>query len=320
VDQRIASTITDLLERVPGYTGYRSLEDRRDDDRRLRETIANAIDRIVQKLTDVSATLAEQRNLAAISTIERLVGSTRLLGDRVRTASYGYGGIFTDRSVDEVALEQLRQFDISFEQEVGKLGDLATRIASSPDGPLDADITAYQDELNRVAHLFDERSTVVDQGRPSKDVAVLKMLEPTVAPRPSPLSGLTVGDAFSVDGDNFIAEATIEFSDASGTLTLTKAGTGDDGNEIWFLGGSDEARGTVRLAPADSPAEVPSGGTVAKATVTANGEAASSVPAEYGYTGGTGTATSFWYAIGGEPRTFTGTSLEGSDIQVYGHA
>src|SRR5690348_24937 len=98
MDKQISSTISTLLHRVPGYTGYRSLEDRRDDDKRLRDSVADQVDAVVTTLGGVSARLAADRNLTHISVVERLVGATRLLGDRVRNASYGYGGIFSDRS------------------------------------------------------------------------------------------------------------------------------------------------------------------------------------------------------------------------------
>ncbi len=205
--------IENLLNQISGYTGYRSKEDRRDDDRRLREAIANSLGTTVATLGGVSAKLAEQRKLTHISTIERTVGATRLLADRVRTATYGYGGIFTDRSVDDFALTQLRQFDNAFQQEAKSLDDLANRIAASPDGPLDTDITAYQTELNRLGLLFDARAAVIDTARPNKDATVLSLLEPPAAPKVSPLAAIRIGDALSILGDNFLVDATVTFTD-----------------------------------------------------------------------------------------------------------
>lgn len=320
MDKQISSTITSLLHRVPGYTGYRSLEDRRDDDRRLRDAVADQIDAIVTSLGGVSASLAAERKLTHISVIERLVGAARLLGDRVRNASYGYGGIFTERSVDSVAIEQLRQFDAAFKSDVDNLQSLAQRLASSPEGPLDTDISAYQDELNRLSRLFDARTEVVDTARPNRDSGVLAMLEPTIEPRPSPISTLKVKDAFSVLGDDFIVDAAMTFTGDSGSLNLVRAGKDDQGKDLWFAGGSDGSTPTARLTESEAGAGETSNGTTATLTVATTESKNPEVPAQYGYTGGTDSSVSLWYTVGNETRHFTGTAVDISDIQVYGQA
>ena len=313
-------TIGNLLNSLPGYTGYRSKEDRRDDDRRLREAIAKSLDGTTATLTGVSAKLAQARSLTHISTIERLVGSTRQLADRVRTASYGYGGIFSDRSVDEFALDQLRQFDNAFQQEAAKLDSLANRLAGSAGGPLETDIQAYEAELLRLGTLFDARGAVVDTARPNQDASVLALLEPPATPRVSPFSALRIGDALSVLGDDYIVDATVTFTERERTVTLARVGEGSDGNATWLVGGTTEDVGSATLteAPADSISTA--SGRTAQAVVASKAETGESVPAQYAYTATNGSTVTFWYSIGGETRSYTGKSIEDSDISVYGQA
>jgi hypothetical protein len=312
--------IESLLTQVPGYTGYRGREDRRDDDRRLRESIAGSLDRTVSTLTRVGATLAEQRKLAQISMIERLVGTTRLLGDRVRTATYGYGGIFTERSVDEFALDQLRQFDHSFQQETASLDELANRIANSPEGPLDVDLAAYQNELNRLGQLFDARSAVVDTARPNRDASVLAMLEPPVEETPSPLAALRIGDALSILGDNYLVDATITFSEPDRQVTLARVGEGEDGAAQWLIGGTTADIPSAKLSEQSAGAVSTASGRAAQAVVATGSQAKEGVGAQYAYTANAGETVTFWYSIGGETRSFAGTVVEDADIEVYGQA
>ncbi|GIW04183.1 MAG: hypothetical protein KatS3mg059_0803 [Thermomicrobiales bacterium] len=60
--------------------------------------------------------LAEQRKIQDVGAVDELARAIRHLIDRITTATYGYGGLFSDRNVDEVALDQLRRFDESLLQ------------------------------------------------------------------------------------------------------------------------------------------------------------------------------------------------------------
>lgn len=312
--------LRDLLVKAPGYTGYRAKEDRRDDDRRLREAIAADLDTTVRTLTGVGAELARQRKLTHISTVERLVGSTRRLADRVRTASYGYGGIFGDRSIDEFALDQLRQFDAAFETEAKALDALANRISGSADGPLDVDLKSYQTELDRLGLLFDARGNVVETAKPNRDAAVLALLDPKTQPKPSPLASLRIGDTLSILGDNFLVDATVTLSEADRQVTLARVGEGPEGEKQWLLGSTAGDVGSARLTETDASSDVPAGGRPAEAQVATGAESKQGVAARYGYTSNANGGVSFWYALGNESRFFTGAVIEDDDVEVYGQA
>ena len=312
--------IDSLLNRVPGYTGYRSKEDRRDDDRRLRDTIAASLDATTAILTSVSAKLASERKLTHISTVERMVGSTRHLADRVRSASYGYGGIFTDRPIDEFALDQLRQFDNAFQTEAKQLADLAGRIDASPEGPLEADINSYQSELNRLGLLFDARGAVVESARPNQDAAVLSLLEPPAEPKVSPLASLSVGDTLSILGENYLVDATVTLSEPDRKVTLSRAGHDAQGAPVWLVGGTTEELASARMVESESDSTTPANGRSAQAIVSTGSETRDGVAAQYAYTASTEGSVSFWYSIGGESRSFTGAAIDDGDIAMYGQA
>jgi hypothetical protein len=316
LERRISKKLFD----IPGYRGYRSLEDRRDDDRRVRDAIASALGNTSSTLTRLGARLAEERKLQQISGVERLVGNTRHLADRVRTASYGYGGLFTQQPVGAIALDQLKQFDVAFQNEVATLDEIAERLSSSPEGPLPVDIAAYSDELVRLNRLFDARTQVVESAQPSQDAEVLSLLEPPAAPVVSPVSSLNLGDAFSVLGDDFIVDAVVILREPERTVQIVRAGNDPDGQAIWFVGGTTGDVPSARLSEAERGTVNVASGRNAEMTITTRDGANESVPAQYAYTASTGDAVTFWYSVGNETRSFAGTSIVDADIQVYGQA
>lgn len=311
--------IQGLLSRVPGYDGYRSKENRRDEDKRVREASADSLGAIVDALTRKNAALVADRNLTHVSRLERLVGQTRLLADRIRTATYGYGGIFTDRSVDEFALDQLRQFDITFQSELESLGSTAQAITSAAQ-PAEDDFSALETELGRLTTLFDGRIQVIDTARPTQDQRVLDLLNTAAAPKPSPLSGIGVGETFSVLGDNFLTDAIVTLTDGDLSLTLARVSGDRAGEGEWFMGSSDPEIGSARLK------ELPAGdrkmdqSRPVRVTVQSSKGAEDEVAGQYILMPGADDAVDLAYSVGAETRQFTGQTVNDMDIETFGTA
>lgn len=310
--------ISGWLAKVPGYTGYRTKENQRDEDKRLRVAIAGELDAIVSQLTRFGADLAAKREFVHISAIETALADTRHLGDRIRNASYGYGGIFTDRPIDDSALNQLRQFDGALQREVTSLKARATA-ATTPDG-----LTGFRDALRDISTLFDSRSGVVDQGRPTADQTTLAMLDRPVAATPSPLLDVAVGDAVSVLGDNFTVDATISLVYNDARIKLVRIAGDKQVGERWLLGSSSievwpsadlvETSGTTSLVPLNSPG----GGSSAIMSVEGPQGKDTDVPVTYGFTQTDDSAINLEINIGGERRAFTGKILNDIDVEIYG--
>jgi hypothetical protein len=311
--------IRDMLRRIPGYNGYRDKENRRDEDRRLRESIADAIMLSADQLTQYNARLSADRELSSLSRVEALVGQIRLLADRVRTASYGYGGIFTERSVDEAALDQLRQFDLALQREVQALGTaVSTLTASTP--PSDANTIAVTDELGRLNLLFDSRTSVVDEGKPTREAKVLDLLDTTPPPKPSPLMSVNRGDALSVLGDNFVADATISLATDDGPLQLIRVAQGDQG-ATWLLGSGVPGIISARLTEVTSEGS-PSYQTMNRATATIDTEKGrqEGVAAQYAAQTDNAGSLQLTLLIGDAPQVFRGNEIRDIDVEIYGAA
>ena len=311
--------IRDMLGRIPGYNGYRDKENRRDEDRRLRESIADAIMLSADQLTQYNARLSANRELSSLSRVEAIVGQIRLLADRVRTASYGYGGIFTERSVDEAALDQLRQFDLALQREVQALGAaVSTLTASTP--PSDANTSAVTDELGRLNLLFDSRTSVVDEGKPTREARVLDLLDTTPPPKPSPLMSVNRGDALSVLGDNFVADATISLATDDGPLQLIRVAQGNQG-ATWLLGSGVPGIISARLTEVASES-TPSYQAMNRATATIDTEKGrqEGVAAQYAAQTDNAGSLQLTLLIGDEPQVFRGNEIRDIDVEIYGAA
>lgn len=314
----VESRISDLLHKVPEYSGYRDKENRRDEDKRIRESVANDVTNSVKRLTQYNADLSAARELSHLSRVEDLVGRVRHFGDRVRTASYGYGGIFTERSVDEAALDQLRQFDLALQREVASL-DAAIANTTSSMPPRNEAVRELSEELDRLNLLFDSRTGVVDQGKPTRDDRVLALLDTTGEPKPSPLMSVARGDTLSVMGDNFVANATVSLATDQGPLHLIRVTEEEDG-ATWLLGSGVVGIISARLT--EQFVETPGYQTMSRASATVdtgNGKQ-EGVAAQFAARMTEDSELKLVVVFGGSARVYRGNEIRDIDVEIYGAA
>lgn len=313
----VEGRITNLLHEVPGYSGYRDKESRRDEDKRLRDAIALDVRNLVDTLTRYNSELAAERDFESLNRLEDVVNSLRLLGDRIRTASYGYGGIFADVDVNESALDQLRQFDLALERDVTNLEqELSTLTRSMP--PKDDDVRAFGNEIERLQTVFDGRSEVITNAQPTRDSRVLELLEtPDQAP-PSPLLMINRGDTFSVLGDNYLTDATIRVTADDGTIVLARV-TGSDEGATWFVASDISGVPTARTTESTGV----SGGyqTMSRGVATVDGVNGrqENVPVYYSISTAD-ESLELRVSIADQMRMFRGNAIRDIDIEVYGAA
>lgn len=312
MEQRISG----WLAKVPGYTGYRSKENRRDEDKRVREATAANLNAIADRLTQAGAELVSKRQLDRISGVESVLADTRHLADRIRNASYGYGGIFTEQSIDDLALDQLRQFDVALQREVSSLESAAGSITT------DDGMQSYRTELGRLTTLFNSRTSVIDTGKASADEQSLALLDQPAKATPSPLLKVNVGDALSVLGDNFTADATIDLNYRDLRIKLIRIAGDKQQGERWLLGSSStESFPSADLIEAHAETAVATTGTFSSlpATISLAGPQGSNdnVPASFSYANDDANI-SMEINVGGTVRSFSGKLLKDIDIEIYG--
>lgn len=309
-----------LLGRIPGYDAYNTRESMRDDDRRLREQIAGRLDQAVTDLTKVSSALASRRQLGAISVVEDLIRDTRMLADRVRSASYGYSGLFSDQPIDEFALPQLKSFDVAFDDQVEALATSIAAIGTSGEMP-EAQIRDVSTQLDTLDRLFSARGDVITTATATTDPGVLSLLDRpvTLSDKEQRLLRLQTGGAVAILGDNYQIGAHIIVRNRKDDVMLSLLRL--DGGPDWLA--VENRIGLKCWNVAESASDAPLAGTATQGNATVSGPQGtqSDAPAKYDVAvanNGESLDVTIQLAVGSDVRTYTGSSVPLIDIEVFG--
>lgn len=309
-----------LLGRIPGYDAYNTRESMRDDDRRLREQMAGRLDQAVTDLTKVSSALASRRQLGAISVVEDLIRDTRMLADRVRSASYGYSGLFSDQPVDDFALAQLKAFDVAFDDQVESFAKGIATIGTSGE-MTEAQIRDVSTQLDTLDRLFSARGDVITTATASTDPGVLSLLDRpvTLSDKEQRLLRLQTGGAAAILGDNYQVGAHIIVRNRKDDVMLALLRL-DDGPD-WLAVENRDALHCWRVAQAASDATLSGTATQGSATVSGPQGTQSDAPAKYDVVvanAGESPDATIQLAIGTDVRTYSGQSVPLIDIEIFG--
>jgi len=326
-----------LLARVPGYRGYRSKEDRRDADRRLREHIATSFGQQADRVERIARDVADRRRLNEIGPVDDLARAIRHLADRIRTATYGYGGLFGDRDVDAAALDQIRLFDESLLGGVDELQEPLGQLeaAHAANGDLATPARAASAVVRALDARFDLRGEVVETGKPAAEESVLRALGPgpgAAADQPHRAYGLQLGDALAILGDDFLVDGQIALSGAD-DLRLFRLGGGTAAEE-WLLVPRQPALGLARLQPVAAPPTPPVSGQTTLDGVSYTIQSAGSGDGEVTGTGGGSGLRPVRFALlagaddpaaralvldwGTDRQAFAGRDVHPNDVEVFG--
>lgn len=116
---------------IPGFSGYLNRETRRDADKLLRETVANRYGEQLSRISDLQVQLVSNGGIDWVDDLQDAATRLRRFIDMVRTAAYGYGGLFTAVKVDEAALAKLYQFDAALLENVSKVAAAIDNVEAS---------------------------------------------------------------------------------------------------------------------------------------------------------------------------------------------
>lgn len=129
--QSSASGFERLVRHIPGFGGYKEKEQRREADKLLRLYVARQYEAQLARLNSIQTDMADQGDLKTVVALERTAMKLQLLIDRIKTASYGYAGLFDAAKVDNVALDRLYAFDESLVEGAKRLGESLDRLAGA---------------------------------------------------------------------------------------------------------------------------------------------------------------------------------------------
>lgn len=103
--------LTKIIAKIPGFKGYIERGERRMSDKLLREKVSEEFEIQYQRISSIQRDLISQGGIAYIDDLEASAIKLRQFIDRVRTASYGYAGLFDAIKIKEEDLAQIYQYD-----------------------------------------------------------------------------------------------------------------------------------------------------------------------------------------------------------------
>lgn len=149
-----------LLKGIPGIRGYVDKELRRDADKRLRDLIASQLEEQKHALLEIQNKLLKGGGLAWLDDVDGVVQKLQTLIDRVKTASYGYAGLFDAVKIREAELDALNKFDVALAGRVVVVENAVKALADAVSSK--QNIQALVDQLTT---LMTELRTTFDKRR-----------------------------------------------------------------------------------------------------------------------------------------------------------
>jgi len=161
--QSSQSKLEALMAKIPGIGAYKMKEQRREADKLLRLHVARQLEERMSRLSQIQFTLTSQGRLDVTLTLERAVTKLQILIDRLKTASYGYAGLFDAIKVDEEVLDRLYEFDETMLDALDELDDSLATVQESLEGqePIMESANALVRQLESLNKTFSRRQDVI---------------------------------------------------------------------------------------------------------------------------------------------------------------
>jgi hypothetical protein len=153
-----------ILAKIPGFKGYIERGDRRMSDKILREKITDEFETHYQRVSSLQRDLISQGELQYIDDLEASALKLRQFIDRVRTASYGYAGLFDAIKIKQDELDQVYQYDYALlelsDEVLGAVDNVETSIGTEG---LEAALRHLQTVSQQCVNAFNKRSEVMQE-------------------------------------------------------------------------------------------------------------------------------------------------------------
>ncbi|NPV07227.1 MAG: hypothetical protein HPY83_04585 [Anaerolineae bacterium] len=120
-----------LVRQIPGYRGYKERELAREADRLLRERLSKELYEQRDRVLEIERSLTRGGGLSLLGDLDLAVRRLETLSDTIRTASYGYAGLFDAIKVGEQELNALYQHDAGLLDELPALREAVDAVESA---------------------------------------------------------------------------------------------------------------------------------------------------------------------------------------------
>lgn len=160
----VGAALANLAHLIPGFAGYKGVEDRRIADKQLRAVIGERLTGTQDRLDAIVEAASRAGNLDGLALIDQ---SKRRLGrliDRMRFADYGYSAVFDRVQLGEPELAKIYQYDLAIMNELPSFDSAVAGVEAAASDPakmaqalatLDALTAEFDRRFEARQHLFD---------------------------------------------------------------------------------------------------------------------------------------------------------------------
>jgi hypothetical protein len=118
---------------IPGFSGYMDRQKRREADKMLRDTIANRYSEQLERVSGIQVQLISSGGIEYVDDVQDAATRLQRFIDMVRTAAYGYSGLFDAVKINEPELAKLYQFDLALLESVSQVAAAVDNLEASVD-------------------------------------------------------------------------------------------------------------------------------------------------------------------------------------------
>lgn len=157
--------LENLVAKIPGYSGYKEKENRRQADLLLREHMARRFEEQWRRINDLKSQMLTGPAMVLLDDIGQASRRLQTLIDQIKGAAQGYAGFFDAVKVKEDELDALYEFDNNMLLQVEQVGAAIDAVQSALDSGVDSDVAPAVRHLTRVVtelkQTFDKRRDVI---------------------------------------------------------------------------------------------------------------------------------------------------------------
>lgn len=160
----IGEALSNLASYIPGFAGYKAVEDRRIADKQLRAVIGERLARVKARLDPLMDSISRGGSMDGLALIDQSGRKLNRVIDRMRFADYGYTAVFDRVQLGEAEVTRLYEYDAGIMSQLGSFDDAVSTVeqaAGDPDrlrtalAKLDALTAEFDRRFEARKHLFD---------------------------------------------------------------------------------------------------------------------------------------------------------------------
>ncbi len=103
--------LSNIVSKIPGFSGYMKREDRRKSDKLLRDTISARFAEQVRRVSELQQEFISGGEIMYVDDLEKAALKLRTFADRIKTASRGYSSLFEAVKINEDELDKILAYD-----------------------------------------------------------------------------------------------------------------------------------------------------------------------------------------------------------------